>query len=481
MGYVQGNENDGLAPVTSAWMHKLFEHSKTVESLIAEYGSPINIHHIPTFANKIDSFKDFFNKYDLRYQIFYARKANKCRSLVKQSFKSGIGVDTASYRELKQTLKLGGTSKNIILTSAIKTTSQINLAAKNNITIILDNQDECRMAQSIAKKLGKKVDVGIRISGFVVQGEKLYSRFGFDIDVAEKFVMDLIGQGKKFDRLVVKGLHFHLDGYSTFQRAKALSDLIFMANRLRTKGYPIDFIDIGGGILMNYLESESQWEQFKNNLKNAVKNGSEVLTFNGDGLGYQFISGKLQGTLQAYPYFNKIHELIFLKEIMEHKDENINYSNAERLKKQDLELRIEPGRSLLNQTGITIAKVIHRKMDAKGQWLIGLEMNMSQLKSSSRDFLLDPYILYKKEIKLEKPAVEVFFTGAYCLESDILLKRKVTLPMLPGNGDLIAFINTAGYMMHFFETEAHLFELSKNLVYMGTDGTPKKSDFLLDE
>ncbi|HCV81197.1 MAG TPA: diaminopimelate decarboxylase, partial [Zunongwangia profunda] len=69
---------------------------------------------------------------------------------------------------------------------------------------------------------------------------------------------------------------------------------------------------------------------------------------------------------------------------------------------------------------------------------------------------------------------------AYCLERDVLLKRKVTLPKLPEIGDVVVFVNTAGYMMHFFETQAHLFELAPNLVYTETSKPLKFADFKLD-
>jgi diaminopimelate decarboxylase len=68
--------------------------------------------------------------------------------------------------------------------------------------------------------------------------------------------------------------------------------------------------------------------------------------------------------------------------------------------------------------------------------------------------------------KNEKP-VAVYFTGAYCLEKDIILKRKIVLPRLPCIGDAVAFLNTAGYMMHFYETESHLLKKTTNLMADG--------------
>jgi diaminopimelate decarboxylase len=34
---------------------------------------------------------------------------------------------------------------------------------------------------------------------------------------------------------------------------------------------------------------------------------------------------------------------------------------------------------------------------------------------------------------------------------------------LPEMGDLVCFVNTAGYLMHFYETHSHLLPLSTNL------------------
>lgn len=466
--YSKGNPEGGLTPITSSWMHQLFKNQTLLSELFEKYSSPINIHHLPTFSNMISSFKKMFDDYGLRYQIFYARKANKSKSLVKQAFASGIGVDTASFKELEQSIALGGNGKNLVLTAAIKTKEQYELAIQNSVPIILDNIDECQQADNIPKTLNKKAIIGIRVSGFIVEERKLYSRFGFDMERVEQFISANFGTGRRYEHLTIKGLHFHLDGYSTLQRGKALSVGISLIKRLNAKGFELLFIDIGGGILMNYLENEQEWENFESSLKNAVKNNANELTFNGNGLGYEMIDGKLKGSLKTYPYFNKVNGTTFLREVLDYTNLETGRTNSQTLKELQLELRIEPGRSLLDQTGMTIARVAHRKQDVKGQWLVGLEMNMTQMMSSSADFLLDPFIIYRDEKEYSTP-VDVFFTGAYCLERDILLKRKINVPHLPQIGDFVAFVNTAGYMMHFFETDAHLFELSKNLSFSATE------------
>ncbi|WP_321827850.1 type III PLP-dependent enzyme domain-containing protein [Maribacter dokdonensis] len=466
--YYKGKPKYQLTPKTSDWMHELFNNQSVVKGLVERYGSPINVHHLPSFNNNCEMYKQVFESYGLKYRIFYARKANKSRGLVKQAFASGIGVDTASFKELEQSLALGGNSENLVLTAAIKTEPQIELAIKNGVPIILDNEDECVLTQAVANRIGLKANVGFRISGFTVDQEKLYSRFGFDIDEVVNFIASYVGENKSFNMLKVTGIHFHLDGYSTYQRSVSLVASIQIFSKLKEKGYAMSFIDIGGGILMNYLEDEKEWNTFNEQLKKSVLEDSSDITFNNNGLGFRLEDGQLRGKLNTYPFFNEINKESFIREVLDFVDAQSGLSVASLLVKNGVELRIEPGRSLLDQVGMTIAKVIHRKKDAKGQWLVGLEMNMSQMMSSSADFLLDPFMLYNSEVE-KNENVDVFFTGAYCLERDVLLKRKITLPRLPAIGEYVAFVNTAGYMMHFFETEAHLFELSSNLMFTGSN------------
>ena len=479
--YTKGNQEKGLTPITSKWMHDIMEHPGVVNELFAKYGSPLNILNPASFTQNCKKFKEVFESNNVKSGIFYARKANKAKAFVKQAFKDNIGVDTASERELLQSLQLGGDGHHLVLTSAIKTNKQIEIAIQNNVPIVLDNDDECILVNDLAEKINKKAIVAFRISGFHVDQNKLYSRFGFDIDEIEQYLIKHVGEDKAYSNLNAVGLHFHLDGYSTHQRSEAVLQCIKLIQNLKEHDFSLRFIDMGGGILINYLKHKEEWLDFHERLKQSLQDEISPVTFNKNGLGYRFEDGKIKGERKTYPYFNEIHSDKFLNEVLQYQDQNSD-SVASLLQKENIEIRIEPGRSLVNQSGMTMAKVVHRKKDAKGQCLIGLEMNMSQMMSSSADFMLDPFVMYADldEDQTENDSVDVYFTGAYCLERDVLLKRKVSLPKLPEIGDVVVFVNTAGYMMHFFETQAHLFELAPNLVYTEKSNSVELSNFHLD-
>ena len=460
--YLKSVGENQLTPITSPWMHQFMANSQMVEELVAKYGSPINIHHIPSFKKNITIYQKVFQDFGVDGKIYFARKANKSQILAKSAIEFGIGVDTASYREMDQAILLGGTGENVVLTAAIKNKNLIQLAIENQIPIIIDNLDELQLVNKVAGDLNQRAIIGIRLSGFQVGNQKLYSRFGFDVELDLYNLKVWFSDKMSFENIRLTGFHFHLDGYSIKERGEATIQSLGVVQQFRQMGHTIEFLDIGGGILMNYLESKMEWITFQNNLKDAILGIKEPITFNNQGLGFSLNEkSKLQGRLSTYPYYNEVNGAEFLSQVLDYKNDR-GKTVAELLIEASIQIRIEPGRSLLNQVGLTIGKVAHRKCDVNGNWLIGLEMNMSQLKSSSADFLLDPFVIYHSDSE-ESEMAEVYFTGAYCLEQDVLLKRKLTFAKLPSRGDHVVFVNTAGYMMHFYETQAHLFELSQNL------------------
>lgn len=456
-----------LAPLLAPWIETLATNTTPWEQLFADYGSPLNIHHMGPFGDNYREYTAVLNRHDLAHQLYFARKANKCRAFVQEADRLGFGVDTASYRELKECLALGCAPERLVLTAAVKEERLVRLAIAHGVPIMLDNEDECRLVNRVAGELGQAAIVGVRISGFTHAGEQLYSRFGFDLSQLMRLVARRMGRGKEFPWLRYRGLHFHLNGYSRQERGAALVQTIRCADLLQSHGITTHFIDMGGGFLVRYLAHHAQWETFMTELKRAVRGERPPITFQNNGLGLTLVDGDLHGEPLVYPYYNETPRAIFLEEVLTHADEH-GQTVAQLLREREIELRLEPGRSLLDQAGVTAAQVAFRKWDSNGELLVGLEMNRTQMFSSSADFLLDPLVVSLEtnhaEPQNETGPVAAYFVGAYCLEQELLLKRKIQLDRVPAIGDVICFPNTAGYMMHFFESEAHLFELATNLI-----------------
>lgn len=55
-------------------------------------------------------------------------------------------------------------------------------------------------------------------------------------------------------------------------------------------------------------------------------------------------------------------------------------------------------------------------------------------------------------------------TGAYCIENELILLRRMHFPDGVAPGDVVALVNTGGYLMHILESASHQIPLARNVV-----------------
>ncbi|KKQ02076.1 MAG: putative diaminopimelate decarboxylase [Candidatus Roizmanbacteria bacterium GW2011_GWA2_36_23] len=445
-----------LSPITHPWINNLLSDKDLLYQTVAKYGSPLYLYSIQPFLENLNNFKSILQRYLNSYRVYFARKPNHCFLFSKAAIDNNYGVDTASYRELSECIKYQANG-DYIFTAAIKEEKAIILAIVNKTIIIVDNVDESRIISKIAKKIGKPAQIGIRVAGFKDnKGKKINSRFGFDIDKLPYLFQDLIQKSN----VQLKGFHFHLNDYQIQSRVSALGQLIPFYQLAKKIGHHVEFIDIGGGFLVNYLKNEKEWIKFNDKLKKCVEQKNDQITYMNHPLHLSEFNNKAQKVGNLYPYFNQLNKEKVVKKVLTSKYNGVSIYSI--LNRNHIRLQIEPGRSSLDQSGITVARVMFRKQDIFGNWLVGLNMGFTQLLSSSSEFAVDPVVVYKNFSSL-KEYVDVNFVGNYCMERDVIQRRIIRLNRLPKIGDLVIFINTAGYMSHFLATNSHLFEPPYNI------------------
>lgn len=462
----------GVTPLSAhlePWQEKLLGAPASLNRLVAEFGSPLNLLQPELLSRNVSKLEEVAQQHELNFQVYFARKANKCVSLVKAALTADIGLDVASIEELRQSLELGAEPDRIMLTAAIKDRELIELAVANHVCIALDNTDEANLVREVASALKKTATVALRLSGFEFQGEKLFSRFGVDIDDFESFAKSELGIAKEGNPLSLEGLHFHLDGYDYQQRVSALRQCLEVSNRFEQLGHKLQFIDMGGGFPMNYLDCHEQWNAFWSEHRRAILGEREPLTYQNHPLGLRLDGRSIVGTANIYPSYHQHSTAQWFANVLaapvtSEGDQTL----AQGLRNRGLQLRCEPGRSLLNGCGLTIAEVCYVKQHPAGHHLIGLEMNSTQCRTMHDDFLVDPLLVQVNSSNDTRTAegepVSGFLTGAYCTESELLTWRRLEFPYGVNPGDLIAWPNTAGYLMHFRESRSHQFPLARNLV-----------------
>jgi len=451
------------------WQVEFCDDTDRIEGLLRTHGSPINVIDPTPMGRNAEELTDAASRAGVALSLYFARKANKALSLVDEARRLGLGVDLASERELVQVLGRGVPGEALVMTAAVKPAALLELCVRSGTTVVADNRDELRALAGVAAALGTPARTALRLTADLGPGTAP-SRFGF-----ERAEALALAAGAWDPALSLVGVHFHLHGYDTGDRVRALDQAVTLVDGLRARGHDPGFIDIGGGIPMSYLDSAEQWDGFWTAHHNALLGRGDPLTYDNHGLGVVAHRGEVVGVPATYPYHQPLVRGRWLEEILD-APRGSGGTVAASLRERHLELRCEPGRALVDGCGLTIARVAHRKQRRDGDWLIGLEMNRTQCRSTSADFLVDPLLLRPGHgpsdaaDAADAGPIEGFLVGAYCIEAELLTWRRLRFPAGVRTGDLVVFPNTAGYLMHILESSSHQIPLARNLV-VGPGGT----------
>lgn len=449
----------GTAPLTARlepWMEELLGNPALCRELIAAHGSPVNVHDFSAMGRNVAQLRAAADAHGIDFDIYFARKANKTLGAIDQAVREDCGVDVASLNELRQSLGRGVPPERIIVTAAVKSRALLALAIESHVTVSIDNVDELHHALDVAGERHRPLLAALRLAA--AHPSIPPTRFGLP---GPQWLAALHDDDVKA-RVQVAGIHFHLNGYDAGARALGIAEALDLIQQLRTLGQNPSFVDMGGGIPMSYLDSASEWEDFWSVLE-QLPAGDESLTWKSERLG----AASGPPTAGVYPYHQELVRGEWLDQILNATPEPGQSSIASALRSARIQLRCEPGRSLLDGCGITLAEVAFTKHRSDGVPLVGLHMNRTQCRSTSADFLVDPVLVHAARPQRERTFESAFLVGAYCIEEELLLRRRFEFPVGVAAGDLVAFPNTAGYLMHIVESASHQLPLAANVLWDG--------------
>ena len=445
------------------WMPTVLQDER-LHQWVEKYGSPLNVINPEPFLSHATSLSRVASERGVTFHPFFARKANKCLAFVDAAVDARLGLDCASSQEIQQSLARGANPDNIICTAAVKDANLLKLCISTGVTIAIDNLQELTAVDSLLRENKRSAKLALRVSGFSHRGKKLHSRFGFDIDQFDEVLSFLEEQPSSWRS--VAGLHFHLDGYCASERVSAIRQLLPLIDAFRRAGEPVSFLDIGGGLPVCYLTNEADWTSFWHEHERALTGKRGEVTYRNDPLSRFVYGDQVLGEPRVYPFYQQPTREDWFAAILD--TEIDGTCIARQMASRDLELRCQPGRSLLDDAGLTVARVEGVKPLPGGDIAVQLAMNGTQCRTSSVDFCIDPLLIKRGDQGplpvLSGPKTGYLF-GAYCTESDLIIKRRLAFPRGIGIGDLIVLPNTAGYFMHFLESRSHQFPLAKNVVF----------------
>jgi diaminopimelate decarboxylase len=458
----------GAAPLTARrepWQSDLLARPELLDSLLAEYGSPLNLIDPGPMERNVSELRTAGKRAGIDLGVYFARKANKSLGLVDRAADLGCGVDVASIAELAQTLERGVPAARIIVTAAVKPRELLELCARAGVTVVIDNEDELMLAGEVAETLGESLGIAYRLAVSGAGDGRPPTRFGIATeDVPALHARHAAADGGAALRL--EGLHFHFDGYDPADRARGIELALGLATELETLGSPVRFIDIGGGVPMRYLDDSAEWDRFWSEHHAGLRGEREPLTYLGHALGADPASEAREPSPEVYPSAQELVRGGWLERVLA--------PVAPALRERGIELRCEPGRALLDGCGMTLARVTFRKRGAGGDHLVGLAMNRTQMRTAAIEAMVDPLLVRPSTAGSPSAAFDGYLVGAYCIERELLSWRRLRFDHGAAVGDIVAFPNTAGYFMHILESSSHQMPLAANLLV--EDGVPRGLD-----
>ena len=360
------------------------------------------------FAEKLKNFETPFYFYDMdllrqtldsvvwaaakyNFKIHYAIKANYDPRILEVIREYGLGIDCASGNEVRCAIDAGFDPKSIVFAGVGKTDKELRYAIEQGIFAInCESLQELEVLNEIAGSMGKVVDCALRVNPDIdpktnhcLDTGQADSKFG----ISYEKVLEQAEWIQSLPNINIKGMHLHIGSQiRELHVFQYLCDKVnVITENLVRKGFTLDFVDVGGGLGINYDMPENE----------PVPNFASV---------FAIINGNL--------------------------------------KVGGREIHFEFGRSIVGECGELITRVLYRKDTATGRRLVIVDSSMTEL---IRPMLYGSYHdienLTSEEEKHEKYAV----VGTACESTDIF-NESLTLPKTR-RGDLLTIKSAGAYGM----------------------------------
>jgi len=226
---------------------------------IAErHGTPTYVYSTAVLRARYRAYVDAFA--DLAPVVCYALKANSNQAVIATFAREGAGADIVSLGEMKRALAAGIPASRIVFAGVGKTAEEMRAAlAAGIMQFNVESEPELRMLSGVAEAMGTKAPVALRVNPDVDAGThakittgKAENKFGIEMAQAQ----DVAALARSLPGISLEALSVHIGSQLTamapFRAAFArLGDL---ARRLNATGPGLRRLDFGGGVGVVYRD-----------------------------------------------------------------------------------------------------------------------------------------------------------------------------------------------------------------------------------
>jgi diaminopimelate decarboxylase len=344
--------------------NELYAEDVPVRVLAEKYGTPLYVYSYRTLLRHFQSYDDAYKNFP--HIVCYALKANSNAALLRALAREGCGADIVSGGELFRAMKAGIPAEKIVYAGVGKTEEEIRSALRAKILMFnIESEDELLEIDRIAGKMKTKAPVALRVNPDIDAGTHPYistgmreHKFGVAIDEA----LENYRLASKLKNIRVVGIQKHIGSQITKVSpfVDALKRILLLLDALQKEKFGIKYLDIGGGLGITYADEKPP--------------------------------------LPA----DIARRLIPI------------------LKRRNITLILEPGRSIVGNAGILVTKVLYLK-EGKGKEFVIVDAGMNDL---MRPSLYNAYHHILPVAKGRRSAVIADVVGPICESGDFLARGR---------------------------------------------------------
>jgi len=366
-------------------------------ALASEYGTPLYVMDERLIRETTEQFCDSFRHHALKTGILYAAKAFFNIQMARLADDMGLCLDVVSGGELYTASEAGFPMSRVYFHGNNKSEAELHQALEAGVgTIVLDNRSEALRLAAMLRGQSRRQQVLLRINPGIsahthryIQTASPDSKFGESLHDPDIFTV--IGTIAALPELELAGLHCHI-GSQIFAET-------------------------------TYFKAAETMLEFVRQV--AMRCNVSVRTVNlGGGFGVYYTAGDQPLRLS-----------LFLGRLLEHIDSARRDRDL-----PDLEILIEPGRSIIGNAGTTLYTIGDTKQ-AGGEHYLFVDGGMSD---NLRPALYQAEYEAAVANRMDEPAVQTYTVAGKLCESGDVLIRHIDLPHAE-RGDLLAVASTGAY------------------------------------
>lgn len=364
---------------------ELYAEDVRLQDMAEQYGTPLYVYSKATLERHISTIDGAFMGID--HLTCYSVKANPTAALLTLIAQHGLGADIVSGGELFMALRSGIPAHKIVYSGVGKTESEIQYALESGILMFnVESESELHTINRVAGEMDAVAPISFRINPDVDPKTHPYISTGLKknkFGIPHEEAVRVYREASKLPNIDVIGIDAHIGSQlvdvSPF--SDAVKRLIGLIESIKDAGIGLKIIDIGGGLGIRYYDETppdpSEWAQ-------------AIIPF---------------------------------------------------IKENGLKLIIEPGRSMMGNTGILLTKVLYIKKNGDKTFVI-VDAGMNDI---ARPSLYGSYhgVVPVREHKSDKVTVDI--VGPICESGDFIAKDR-EMP-LPAEGDYLAVLSAGAYGM----------------------------------